>query len=603
MADLHTPSREPVRHGDVLVIGAGLAGLSVALSLPAHLRVTVLSKGPLQACASAWAQGGIAAVLDPADDLESHVQDTLVAGAGQCDEAVVRAIVAQAPGAIAWLRSLGVDFDRDEGGQALHLTREGGHSHRRIAHVADRTGQAVHAALLQACRARAHIELLEGHAALALVTAGEAEGARCLGARVRQPGGEVVRWQAAHTVLATGGLGQLFASTTNPDCATGDGVAMAWRAGCRVQDLEFIQFHPTALQVQGRAVGLVTEALRGEGALLRLPDGTRFMPAHDARAELAPRDVVARAIWHEMRSRGLPHVLLDISHRPRDWLQRHFPGVMQLCAAHGLDLAQAPIPVAPCAHYACGGVRATVAGRTDLPGLYAVGEVARTGLHGANRLASNSLLECVVMGRQAARHLVGELAPKPHAEGSGEPRLQADQLAAPWPDVQAMPDPACPGRSSSPEPAAPQGDAGGAPRATSAGWVEPGAASVGTGPSLQALRQLMNAVAGIQRNAVDLAAAAAQLAAWQAQLAEGEHLAVHAPGDPGAAQVGGQGVGPVVLGPDAAVRHALDVCQLIVSAALQRRHSCGAHARSDEPGESLVAGDAINPQYAATAVH
>ena len=312
---------------DVLVIGAGLAGMATALSLPPHLRVAMLSKGPADDCASAWAQGGIAAQA-PDDSIEAHVQDTLVAGAGLCDPDAVRRILAQGPAAIDWLLGLGVPFTRDEDGRSLHLTREGGHGARRIAHAADATGRAVHAALLRQCRARPNIRLIEHAAALDLLLTEPADAGatrRCLGARVRVGDGDITPWLASHTVLATGGLGQVYAQTTNPDAATGDGVAMAWRAGCQVADMEFVQFHPTALQVDGRAAGLVTEALRGEGAVLRLPGGERFMPAHDPRAELAPRDIVARAIWAEMSRLDLPYVHLDISHRPRAWLDRHFP--------------------------------------------------------------------------------------------------------------------------------------------------------------------------------------------------------------------------------------------------------------------------------------
>ncbi|WP_264293952.1 L-aspartate oxidase [Diaphorobacter aerolatus] len=365
----------------------------------------MLSKGRLDECASAWAQGGIAAALDREDSVEAHVRDTLIAGAHINDANAVRDILAQAPAAIAWLAAQGVEFDRTTEGSDLHLTREGGHSHRRIVHVKDQTGRAVHAALTRACRARGNIRMHESHTALELLHWRTESEHICTGALVQQADGQLRRWFADHTVLATGGLGQLFARSTNPWTSTGDGVAMAARAGCRVQDMEFVQFHPTALQVDGRAAGLITEALRGEGAVLRLPGGERFMPRHDARAELAPRDIVSRAIHAEMHQHRLAYVHLDISHRPRTWLAEHFPGVMQLCAAHGIDIATQAIPVAPSAHYACGGVRVDVHGRTDLHNLHAVGEVACTGLHGANRLASNSLLECVVMGRGAAHRI------------------------------------------------------------------------------------------------------------------------------------------------------------------------------------------------------
>ncbi|MDR3066195.1 MAG: L-aspartate oxidase [Comamonas sp.] len=401
---------------DVLIIGSGLAGLTLALSLPGTLRITVLSKSRTDECASAWAQGGIAAVLDPADSLQAHVQDTLIAGAGLCDEAAVHRILAQAPQAIAWLQGQGVPFSTEADGR-LHLTREGGHGARRIVHAADRTGLAVHQTLLQACQRLKHITLLQHCTAMELLLDVQQ---RCVGASVRTADGQPQNMLASHTVLATGGMGQIYPSTTNPATATGDGIAMAWRAGCVVRDLEFMQFHPTALQVGGRSVGLVSEALRGEGALLRLPDrhgqpGERFMLRHDPRAELAPRDIVARAIDGEMRARQLPHVLLDITHRSRGWLGEHFPGVMALCAAHGIDIATQAIPVAPCAHYACGGVQAHVDGRTAVAGLWAIGEVARTGLHGANRLASNSLLECVVMARSAALRMAEQPLYKPAA--------------------------------------------------------------------------------------------------------------------------------------------------------------------------------------------
>ena len=452
---------------DVLIIGAGLAGMATALSLPPQWRVALLSKGAADECASAWAQGGIAAVIDTEDSLDEHVQDTLVAGAGQCDAQAVRAIIEQAPAAIEWLVAHGVPFTREQDGR-LHLTREGGHGRRRIVHAADATGRAVHAALLQACRERPNIALHEHTCALDLLT--ESQPPRCTGAQVRRPDGAVQHWHAGHTVLATGGLGQVYPYTTNPATATGDGVAMAWRAGCRVADLEFMQFHPTALQVDGRAAGLVSEALRGEGALLRLPDGTRFMPLHDARAELAPRDIVARAIWHEMARHGLAFVHLDIRHRPRPWLQAHFPAIMALCAAHGIDIATQPIPVAPCAHYACGGVRAGIDGRTDLQGLHAIGEVARTGLHGANRLASNSLLECVVMGRAAARAIAGQPA---MAQAPARP----PEALAPGPRQDALP-----------------------------------------GAIAQQLRQLMQDCVGIERSDQGLAHALQRIAAWREAL-------------------------------------------------------------------------------------
>ena len=455
---------------DILIIGAGLAGMTAALSLPEHFRITVLSKGPASECASAWAQGGIAAVLDASDSLEEHVQDTLVAGAGLCDEAAVRRILEQGPPAIDWLVAQGMPFTRQADGR-LHLTREGGHSQRRIAHAADRTGLAVHQSLLKACRSRPNILLLEHCAALDLLVN---EQGRCTGAKVQHAEGDTSLIAAGHTILATGGMGQIYPCTTNPATATGDGLAMAWRAGCVLRDLEFMQFHPTALHIGGKAVGLVSEALRGEGALLRLPGkngkpGERFMPRHDQRAELAPRDIVARAIYTEMRENGIDHVLLDISHQSRDWLAQHFPGVMALCAAHGVDIATQPIPVAPCAHYACGGVQAEVDGATSLSGLSAIGEVARTGLHGANRLASNSLLECVVMGRAAAQRIAAQPLSNHSSFDRFKPKQYIDKSTKPSKEKQQM------------------------------------------------LQQLMQQHVGIVRSNQGLVAAAKQLALWRAQ--------------------------------------------------------------------------------------
>lgn len=452
---------------DVLIIGAGLAGLSAALSLPATLRVVLLSKGPLAQCASAWAQGGIAAALSTNDSLDAHAEDTQLAGAGHCQPEAVRAILAQAPEAIAWLCAHGVPFTRNADG-SLHLTREGGHEQRRIVHALDATGQAVHSTLLQACRQHPHLTLVENATALDLLTTPDG---RCSGALVQRNDGSLLHWPAGHTVLASGGLGRLYSHTTNPEVSSGDGVAMAWRAGCAVQDMEFLQFHPTALQIDGHAVGLVTEAVRGEGGLLRLPNGQRFMPDYDERAELAPRDIVARAIATEMARHRLDHVLLDISHRPRAWLHQHFPHVTALCAAHGIDPALQAIPVAPCLHYACGGVQAQVDGRTSVAGLSAIGEVACTGLHGANRLASNSLLECVVMGHALGARLAN-LQPCDH----GQPELLTAGSVAIGPIEQGSPSP------------------------------------------LAALQQLMQTQVGLLRQRQGLEQAVAQLDAWRAAL-------------------------------------------------------------------------------------
>jgi L-aspartate oxidase len=408
---------------DVAIVGAGLAGLSVALSLADSRKVGIICKGALPDGASNWAQGGIAAVLDSGDSTESHVADTLDAGAGLCDEAVVRAIVEQGRNAIEWLIEQGVPFTPDSSAElGFHLTREGGHSQRRIIHAADATGHAVQATLEQKVRSHPNITLLERHMAVDLVMTGAPARRRCTGLYAQDiASGKVLSIAASHTVLATGGAGKVYLYTTNPDTATGDGIAMAWRAGCRVANMEFIQFHPTCLYHPYAKSFLISEAVRGEGGVLKLPAaagaaaGTRFMTAHDGRAELAPRDIVARAIDYEMKKRGLDHVDLDISHQPPEFLAEHFPTILARCREFGIDITTQPIPVVPAAHYTCGGVMTDSAGRTDLPGLYALGETAYTGLHGANRLASNSLLECVVLGRAAAQDIARQAPLEPPA--------------------------------------------------------------------------------------------------------------------------------------------------------------------------------------------
>jgi L-aspartate oxidase len=391
---------------DVAIVGSGLAGLSVALNLAQTRRVALIAKRSMMEGASDYAQGGIAAVLDSADSIENHVNDTLVAGAGLCDEGATRFIVEHGRGAIEWLISQGVPFTRDAAAElGFHLTREGGHSHRRIIHAADATGHAVLATLHERARTHPNITLFEDHHALDLITTDRLglPGHRCVGLYALDVQTDrVVTIGAPHTVLATGGAGKVYLYTTNPDTATGDGIAMAWRAGCRVANMEFIQFHPTCLFHPYAKSFLISEAVRGEGGLLKLPDGTRFMPAHDERAELAPRDIVARAIDFEIKKHGIDCVYLDISHQPEAFLREHFPTIHARCLEFGIDITRQPIPVVPAAHYTCGGVITDMAGRTDLAGLYAVGETSYTGLHGANRLASNSLLECLVVGRAAA---------------------------------------------------------------------------------------------------------------------------------------------------------------------------------------------------------
>jgi L-aspartate oxidase len=396
---------------DVLIIGSGLAGLTMALQVADSKSVCIVSKREVSDSASSWAQGGIAAVLNNEDSVEEHIQDTLIAGAGLCDVEITRLVATEAREAVEWLISQGVEFTREADNKALHLTREGGHSQRRIVHVADATGHAVQKTLAQKVREHANITILENHIAVDLITGQKVNKNspenKCLGAYVLDnKSGKVITIAAQQTVLATGGAGKVYLYTTNPDVSTGDGIAMAWRAGCRVANMEFIQFHPTCLFHPHAKSFLISEAVRGEGGLLKLPDGTRFMPEHDARLELAPRDVVARAIDFEMKKRGLDCVYLDITHKPLAFIKEHFPNIYARCLELGIDISKQPIPVVPAAHYSCGGVMVDAQGKTDIKNLYAIGETACTGLHGANRLASNSLLECLVFGRAAAADIL-----------------------------------------------------------------------------------------------------------------------------------------------------------------------------------------------------
>ncbi|WPO96331.1 MULTISPECIES: L-aspartate oxidase [unclassified Pseudescherichia] len=402
---------------DVLVIGSGAAGLSLALRLAQHHSVIVLSKGPISEGSTLYAQGGIAAVFDDTDSISSHVEDTLIAGAGIVDRHAAEFVASNARPCVQWLIDQGVLFDthvQPNGAEGYHLTREGGHSHRRILHAADATGKAVETTLVSQALSHPNIRVLERCNAVDLIISdkiGLSGPRRAVGAWVWNRNREAVETcRAKAVVLATGGASKVYQYTTNPDIASGDGIAMAWRAGCRVANLEFNQFHPTALFHPQARNFLLTEALRGEGAYLKRPDGTRFMPDFDSRGELAPRDIVARAIDHEMKRLGADCMYLDISHKPEAFIRQHFPMIYEKLLGLGIDLTKEPVPIVPAAHYTCGGVMVDDAGRTDVDGLYAIGEVSYTGLHGANRMASNSLLECLVYGWSAAEDITGRLS-------------------------------------------------------------------------------------------------------------------------------------------------------------------------------------------------
>ena len=400
---------------DVVLIGSGLAGLTTALQLAPSRRVLLVDKQTLGRGASDWAQGGIAAVIDPLDSVEEHLRDTLIAGAGLCNEAATREILGHGQEAISWLLDHGVRFTGDSDGPlGLHLTREGGHGRRRIVHAADATGHAIQEALTAQVRSHPNITWVEHLMAVDLII----RQGRCVGLYLQEvPGGAVSAVAARHVVLANGGAGKVYLYTTNPDSATGDGVAMAWRAGCRIANMEFIQFHPTCLYHPYAKSFLISEAVRGEGGHLVLPPsageeaGRRFMLDHDNRAELAPRDIVARSIDFEMKRLGVDYVHLDVRHLGAEFIREHFPNIHSRCLGFGIDITREAIPVVPAAHYTCGGVLTDTVGRTDIPGLYAAGEVACTGLHGANRLASNSLLECVVIGSAVARDILAAPIP------------------------------------------------------------------------------------------------------------------------------------------------------------------------------------------------
>ncbi|EGK2833916.1 L-aspartate oxidase [Escherichia coli] len=411
----------PEHSCDVLIIGSGAAGLSLALRLADQHQVIVLSKGPVTEGSTFYAQGGIAAVFDETDSIDSHVEDTLIAGAGICDRHAVEFVASNARSCVQWLIDQGVLFDthvQPNGEESYHLTREGGHSHRRILHAADATGREVQSTLVSKAQNHPNIRVLERSNAVDLIVSdkiGLPGTRRVVGAWVWNRNKETVETcHAKAVVLATGGASKVYQYTTNPDISSGDGIAMAWRAGCRVANLEFNQYHPTALYHPQARNFLLTEALRGEGAYLKRPDGTRFMPDFDERGELAPRDIVARAIDHEMKRLGADCMFLDISHKPADFIRQHFPMIYEKLLGLGIDLTQEPVPIVPAAHYTCGGVMVDDHGRTDVEGLYAIGEVSYTGLHGANRMASNSLLECLVYGWSAAEDITRRM---PDAHG------------------------------------------------------------------------------------------------------------------------------------------------------------------------------------------
>jgi L-aspartate oxidase len=412
---------------DVLVIGSGAAGLSLALRLAANGPVAIVSKGPVNEGCTYYAQGGISAVLAEEDSFQSHIDDTMNAGAGLCSQESVRFAIEHGPENIHWLEQLGVPFTKEtapDGTRALHLTREGGHSVRRVVHAADATGVALSNTLVNHVRQHASIDVYENHIAVDLIT-GSKQGLkhnRCVGAYILNKNtGHVKRFLAKTVVLATGGASKVYLYTTNPDCSTGDGIAMAWRAGCRVGNMEFNQFHPTCLYHPEAKSFLISEAVRGEGGKLLLPDGKPFMHRFDERAELAPRDIVARAIDHEMKRLGAECVYLDISHRSDAFIKSHFPTIFKRCLEYGFDITRKPIPVVPAAHYTCGGVLTDMRGRTDIEGLYAIGETAFTRLHGANRMASNSLLECLVFAESASKDILQTI---------GATRLE--KAIAPW---------------------------------------------------------------------------------------------------------------------------------------------------------------------------
>ena len=424
----------PMHFYDVLIIGSGAAGMTLASQLTKNYDIAILSKVEPNEGSTYYAQGGIAAVLDEYDSMESHIEDTLDAGAGLCHREIVEFTVRRSPQIINWLVKKGVNFDKKPGASgatSFHLTKEGGHSHRRVLHAADATGREIALTLYDALDKYPNVSFFKQFVAVDLVKANDIglKGNACLGAYVLNlESGDVELFRANHVILATGGASKVYLYTSNPDTASGDGIAMAWRAGCRVANLEFNQFHPTCLYHPEAKSFLISEALRGEGAKLVLPDGKRFMHHFDERAELAPRDIVARAIDHEMKRLGCDCVYLDISQKPSTFIKDHFPNIYARCAEFGIDITKAPIPIVPAAHYTCGGIVTDINGQTDVPNLYAIGESSFTGLHGANRMASNSLLECMVFASAAAENIM--VKPKEKKDNLSVPKVPA------WDDSQ-----------------------------------------------------------------------------------------------------------------------------------------------------------------------
>ncbi len=403
---------------DVLIIGSGAAGMTLALKLAKHHRIAMLCKDDPIEGSTYYAQGGVAAVLDEYDTVDSHIEDTLVAGAGLCHEDVVEFTVKRSASIINWLIELGVEFDKEKGSDEFHLTREGGHSHRRVIHAADATGKEISETLSAHVDELDNVEIFSRYVAVDLITKDKIglKGKDCVGAyALNLSNGEVELFRSRFVVLATGGASKVYLYTSNPDTASGDGIAMAWRAGCRVANLEFNQFHPTCLYHPDAKSFLITEALRGEGAKLILPNGHRFMLDFDERAELAPRDIVARAIDHEMKRLGCDCVYLDITEKGETFIKEHFPNIYKRCLDLGIDITTEPIPIVPAAHYTCGGIVTDLKGATDLPNLYAIGEASFTGLHGANRMASNSLLECMVFAEAAAADIDSQAETEPES--------------------------------------------------------------------------------------------------------------------------------------------------------------------------------------------